>query len=99
MLSSFSRVLVRVADAVGSASSQHDIYEAALVGLAEATGVERASILLFDSDGVMRFKAWRGLSAAYRTAVEGYTPWRPDSPVPSPIVVPDVLADESFERY
>jgi hypothetical protein len=34
--------------------------------------VSRASILLFDPDGVMRFKASRGLSEAYRAAVEGH---------------------------
>ena len=57
------------------------------------------SILLFDADGVMRFKAYRWLSDAYRRAVEGHTPWTPDSPEPQPIVVADVRADDSLAAY
>lgn len=62
-------------------------------------GVTRASILLFDDDRVMRFKAWRGLSAEYRRAVEGHTPWTPESPDPEPILVEDVTADPSLAEY
>jgi PAS domain S-box-containing protein len=76
-----------------------DIYDAALDALAAGLGVERSSILLFDPDGVMRFKAFRGLSEAYRRAVEGHTPWRPDSPDPQPIVVTDVRQDASLASY
>ena len=53
----------------------------------------------FDPDGVMRFKASRGLSEAYRRAVEGHTPWRPDSRDPQPIWVADVAADASLASY
>src|SRR6185369_2303420 len=56
-------------------------------------------VLLFDSDGVMRFKAWRGLSDAYRTAVEGHSPWTPDTIDAQTIVVADVVKDRSLERY
>ena len=76
-----------------------EIYGAALDALRAGLGVERASILLFDPDGVMRFKAFRGLSEAYRRAVEGHTPWTPDSPDPQPIWVSDVAADASLEAY
>ncbi len=44
----------------------------------------------------MRFAAWRGLSAGYRAAVEGHTPWRPDTPNPEPLVVPDVSLEPSL---
>jgi hypothetical protein len=47
----------------------------------------------------MRFQAWRGLSDAYRRAVEGHTPWRPNQPAPEPLVTPDVRADPTLERY
>jgi CheY-like chemotaxis protein len=66
-----------------------EIYAAALDALAEGIGVSRASILLFDPDGVMRFKAYRGLSET-RRAVEGHTPWNPGTRDPQPIVVGDV---------
>ena len=86
-------IVSRLADALASATSPHDIYEAALEGVRAAAGVERAAVLLFDDDGVMRFRAWRGLSDDYRRAVEGHTPWKPDEPSPSPVVVSDVTTD------
>jgi PAS domain S-box-containing protein len=55
--------------------------------------------LLFDPDGVMRFKAYRGLSDAYRCAVEGHTPWAPNTPDPQPIVVSDVTQDPALQSY
>jgi len=85
--------------AISKSRSVQEIYEAALDALASGIGVPRASILLFDSDGVMRFKAYRGLSDQYRRAVEGHTPWRPDSPDPQPIWVEDVAADSSLASY
>ena len=88
-----------LADALASAVSPQDIYEAALDSIHSALGVERASVLLFDPDGVMRFKAWRGLSDEYRRRVEGHTPWTPNQPAPEPIVVTDVTADAALAEY
>ena len=85
--------------AISKSRTVDEIYEAALDALRSGLGVERASILLFDPDGVMRFKAYRGLSDTYRRAVEGHTPWRPDSPDPQPIWVEDVAADASLASY
>jgi signal transduction histidine kinase len=86
-------VVVRLTTAVGTASTLPEIYDAALEGLRDAFGVERASIRLFDPDGVLRFKAWRGISESYRAAVESHTPWRPGQPAPEPMVVRDVRVD------
>ena len=85
--------------AIGGAHTIESIYEAALDGLRTGFGVQRASVLLFDADGVMRFKAWRGLSDEYRYAVEGHTPWTPAQAAPSPIVVPDVRHEPSLHQY
>src|SRR5690606_25404113 len=76
-----------------------EVYGHALDAVVEAAGADRASLLLFDADGVLRFKAWRGLSDAYRAAVEGHSPWTPDTRDPAPIVVPDVAADEALAAY
>lgn len=92
-------ILVRLADAVGSARSLSDICDAALTGVRDVSGVGRASILLFDPDGVMRFKAWSGLSDAYRAAVEGHSPWRPEAPAPDPIVVADIRLEPSLQAF
>jgi len=94
-----STVLVRLAQAIDDARSLDDIYQAALNGVTAVTHVPRAAILLFDPDGVMRFKASAGLSEDYRAAVEGHTPWRPGQPAPEPVVVPDVTVDESLKQY
>ncbi|HEV8128783.1 MAG TPA: ATP-binding protein [Candidatus Eisenbacteria bacterium] len=85
--------------AVARARRIEEIYEAALDGLTRALAADRASILLFDPDGVMRFKAWRGLSDRYRSAVEGHSPWKADAVDPEPIVVPDVRVDASLEAF
>jgi len=75
---------------VARARSLGEIYEEAIEGLHHALGLDRASILLFDSDGVMRFKLARGLSERYIRAVEGHSPWAPDERDPSPILFPDI---------
>jgi PAS domain S-box-containing protein len=50
-------------------------------------------VLLFDDDGLMRFKAWRGLSEAYRRATQGHSPWSRNEPSPAPISIADAAAD------
>jgi PAS domain S-box-containing protein len=85
--------------AISRSRSVEQIYAAALDALANGLGVDRSSILLFDADGVMRFKAARGLSDGYRRAVEGHTPWRPDSPDPRPIVIADVEQEPSLAPF
>ncbi|HXF09204.1 MAG TPA: PAS domain S-box protein, partial [Desulfuromonadaceae bacterium] len=50
------------------------LYDAALGAIMCCQDADRASILLYDSDQVMRFKAWRHLSDGYRAAVEGHSP-------------------------
>ncbi|MGE3513312.1 MAG: PAS domain-containing protein, partial [Vicinamibacterales bacterium] len=92
-------VCLRLTLAIGDTRTVEDIYATALDALSDGLGVSRASILLFDDDGVMRFKAYRRLSDAYRRAVEGHTPWRPDTPQPAPIVVRDVADDPTLTPY
>jgi PAS domain S-box-containing protein len=73
-----------------------DIYAIALDALQNGLGVFRSAILLFDVDGVMRFKAYRRLSDAYRGAVEGHTPWSPETRDPEPLLVGDVRLEPSL---
>jgi PAS domain S-box-containing protein len=74
------------------ASTLDDIYQSALDAIRQSLGCERASILLFDDTGVMKFVAWWGLSDAYRRAVEGHSPWQTDAKEPDIICIPDVDA-------
>ena len=93
------QTVYRLTDDVSRAHGLEEIYEAALQGLERALATERTSILLYDDDGVMRFKAWHGLSDGYRGAVEGHSPWSRDAFDPKPIVVADTEEDESLRSY
>ena len=92
-------VRLAVSRALGRTRDLEGVYSAALATLAECLNVSRASVLLFDPDGVMRFKAYRGLSVQYRISVEGHSPWTPDSVDAEPILVPDVSREPSLQRY
>jgi PAS domain S-box-containing protein len=92
-------VCLDLTNAISRITSVEEIYSAALEALTEGVGVSRSAVLLFDSDGVMRFKAHRGLSDAYRRAVEGHTPWAPDTPDPEPVFVPDASCEPSLDAY
>lgn len=84
------QALYEFTDAVYHARSVDDVYSSALDVITRTLRCERASILLFDDDGVMQFVAWRGLSDRYRTKLAGHTPWRPGDQDPPPIFVPDI---------
>jgi PAS domain S-box-containing protein len=85
-----------LSNAVARAGSLEQTYEAALDCLAQTLSPDRASVLLFDDDGVLRFKAWRRLSDDYRRATEGHTPWSPDTKGPQPVLVPEVAGEPSL---
>lgn len=72
------------------ARSLGDVYEPALDAIGRALRCARASILLFDHAEVMRFVAWRGLSDSYRAAVEGHSPWSPETEDPNPLCFDDI---------
>lgn len=82
--------LYRLTDELYRSTSREDIYNAGLEAILAALRCSRASILLFDDDGVMRFVAARGLSAPYRQAVEGHTPWTPGQKDPNPICIHNI---------
>lgn len=94
-----AELLYELAAAVIRANTVEEVFFAALAGIERALGASRCSILAFDPDGVMRFKAWRGLSAEYRRAVEGHSPWDRDADNPQPIIVADVEREPSLSSY
>jgi PAS domain S-box-containing protein len=71
-------------------TSARQVYDVALDAIVRALDCQRASILLFDRSDVMRFAAWRGLSDAYRQAVEGHSPWTRHEKNPEPVYFEDV---------
>lgn len=84
------RALYEFTDSVHHARSVEEVYASALDVITRTLRCDRASILLFDTDGVMQFVAWRGLSDRYRTKLAGHTPWQPGQQDPPPIFVQDI---------
>ncbi len=91
--------LFRFAHAVVAADRIDVVYEAALASIEATLETKRTAILTFDADGVMRFRAWHGLSDMYRVAVEGHSPWPADVVEPEPVLVSDALSDPSMTAY
>jgi PAS domain S-box-containing protein len=84
------RALFHLADALHRSESTEDILTAGLDAILGALHCHRASILLSDDAGVMRFVSWRELSEEYRKATAGHSPWRADDRNPSVICMNDV---------
>jgi len=92
------QAIYQLSDAVAQAGSIDDIFQTALDTLLRTTHADRAAILLLDPDGVMRFKAWRGLSDYYRQQAEGHTPWPPDVIDPQPVLIEDIERESSLAK-
>ena len=91
--------LYEFAHAVVNAERLDSVHDAALAAIQRAVGTSRAAILTSDAAGAMRFRAWRGLSNAYRDAVEGHSPWAADVVDPQPVLVGDVEKDPSWAPF
>ncbi|HEX4265567.1 MAG TPA: PAS domain S-box protein [Verrucomicrobiae bacterium] len=85
------QVLYELTSSINRAVALPEIYETAIDAVCRCQGAQRAAILLFDAEGVMRFKAWRNLSDEYRRTVEGHSPWKRDDSDPQPVCIDDVL--------
>ena len=87
--------LYHLTDRLFRAQTVDDVYNAALEAITGALGCAKASILLFDNSGVMRFVASRGLSFDYISKLEGHTPWKLGERNAEAIFVTDI--DETNE--
>ena len=82
--------LFNLSKAVSRAESLEKVYSKALNSILLSLTADRASLLLFDEQGVMKFIEWRELSEEYRRATEGHSPWKRDAKNPEPILVEKV---------
>ncbi|MCG3127191.1 MAG: Sensor histidine kinase RcsC [Phycisphaerae bacterium] len=85
-------LLARAADVTEAARVVCDVME-------RVTGVHRTAVLLYGDDGRCRFVGWRGISDAYRRAVEGHCPWKEGERDAQPLLVADALNDASLAPY
>lgn len=92
------QLLANLSDAVSKASKLEDIYELALDGLLTSINADKSSILQFDAEGVLQFRASHGLSVAYKIAASSHCPWKADAKNPVPIYIPDAEKDESLQE-
>jgi PAS domain S-box-containing protein len=91
--------LYRLLAALTRAETLDAVYDAGIAALLASTSADRAAVLTFGEDGVMRFRAWNALSPEYREALTGHSPWKPGTKDAEPIVVPDVLVEESLRPF
>jgi signal transduction histidine kinase len=91
--------LYRFAQAVVASDRIEAVFEAAMASIESAVDTTRSAILLFDDAGKMRFRAWHGLSANYRAAVDGHSPWSADATDVAPVLIADALADPAMAPY
>lgn len=82
--------LYRLTDRLYRAREESEVFEAALDAILETLNCQAASILVADETGVMRFRAWRGISEDYRKAVDGHSPWKAGAREAEPIFVADI---------
>ena len=90
-LSRTETALYTFTDRLFRAESHHQIYEAALDAIVGILGCDRASILLLDAAGTMRFSR---LAAPFQTNTAGpltaILPWKPRDTDASPICIDNV---------
>ena len=86
-------LLLELTGAISRAQGPSEIYRAAAQGLVSALIADRAAVLIFDQDDVMRFKEWVGLSDKHRAAVEGHITWQRGARDALPITVSDSMQD------
>ena len=93
------QAIYRLTEVVNQAGTVEAVYQEALTTLQNALRADRASIVLFDEQGVMRFVVWRGLSDRYRRAADGHSPWAVQETAAQPILVADAEHDASLETF
>ncbi len=92
------QLIAHLSDAVSKANELEEIYKLALGGLLNTIQADRASVLQFDEEGIMQFKAAHGLSDNYRQQAAGHSPWKQDAINPLPILVSDVANEPSLSN-
>ena len=91
-------LLGHVLAALSREATPERVYAHAMDAVAMALAVDRAAVLIFDRDAACRFVAWRGLSDAYRDAVDGHSPWTPDDLDACPWAVADIEREPTLRE-
>jgi DNA-binding response OmpR family regulator len=92
------QVLYRMTAALNQASGLDDICKNALSALQDIIRAECNAILLANAAGSMEFFCYTNIGDEFRAALAGFTPWRPRTENPSPVIISDLAADVDFAR-
>lgn len=82
-------VLYEFANRIYRAETVTIVYEAALEAIARTLYCRRAAVMRLDKGRALRLVAWRGVSAAFRKALDGYSPWPAEVQNPQPALFAD----------
>ncbi|MBV8841806.1 MAG: PAS domain-containing protein, partial [Bryobacterales bacterium] len=93
------RILYELLYDLTKTHSLEDVYESAISALLAGTDAGRASIRIFDDDGILRFKAWRDLSSDFREALTSYVPWPKGAVDALPVLKPGVGRDKDLAPF
>ena len=88
--------MMRLSEQLIGTAPLSEVYNVSIEIVSELVGADRAAVLLLDQHDRMRFEAHRGLTSAYRAAVEGHSPWAVDDPDPRVILVADAAREPSL---
>lgn len=88
--------LYNLSETISRTSDLDKVYEEILKSIKKILKVDKVSILLFDPTGVLKFKAWTGLSDKYREAAADHSHWEKSKKKIQPILVPDITKDKSL---
>ncbi len=91
--------IYRITSSINRAKTLKEVYRKVIEGITEVFGVNRASILLFNEQKHMEFKAWKGISQEYRKNVEGHTPWVFGEKNPEPLFITDVETSSELGKH
>lgn len=90
------QAVYELTDAVARAVGLNDVCREAVRVARLALGADRVALLVADEAGIMRFRAWQGLSDSYRAGTEGHSPWTQGDVQAAPVVIEDVATDGSL---
>lgn len=85
-----TEILQQVISELNRSQSLKEIYTIAANGIIKIFQADSSSILLFDDDGKIHFKAWKNLSQNYRRSVAEHSPWKPQDIDAQPLWFSDV---------
>ncbi|RMF07709.1 MAG: PAS domain S-box protein, partial [Candidatus Neomarinimicrobiota bacterium] len=88
-----TRALEKLAEVVmdlNDCKSSETLFQMTVEGLVEVTKADRAALLTPDENHEVQFRAWKGLSEAYRKKVRGHFPWKWSNVQAQPIFIDDV---------